>query len=56
MRGERQDDGREHERGKARRDDRPREVDGRCSRCGKPWPCLDCLTMTPPYVHVWNNV
>lgn len=52
MRDGRQDDEAEHERG---RDDRPREVDGRCSRCGKRWPCLDCLTMTPPYVRVWNN-
>lgn len=37
-------------------DETPREVDGRCSRCGKPWPCLTCLTMTPPYVPVWNNL
>lgn len=34
----------------------PHEIDGLCSRCGAAWPCLRCLTTTPPYVHVWNNL
>ncbi|MQA79165.1 MAG: hypothetical protein GEV10_11940 [Streptosporangiales bacterium] len=33
----------------------PRDVDGKCSRCGRPWPCLHCLTSTPPFVRVHNN-
>lgn len=44
-------------RGKSRvkSDEVPRDVDGICSRCGRPWPCLPCLTSTPPYVRVHNN-
>lgn len=47
------------ERGKTGRPDEdgvPRDVDGKCSRCGRPWPCMLCLTMTPPFVPIWNNV
>lgn len=33
----------------------PFEQDGACSRCGGRWPCLRCLTSTPPYVPVQNN-
>lgn len=34
----------------------PYDKDGRCSRCGGRWPCLHCLTSTPPYVRVMNNL
>ena len=37
-------------------DESPHEVDGLCSRCGAAWPCLRCLTMTPPYVRIFNNI
>lgn len=39
----------------ARHTGSPREVDGMCSRCGDTWPCLRCLTSTPPFVPVHNN-
>lgn len=36
--------------------ERPYDKDGACSRCGGSWPCLRCLTSTPPYVRVLNNI
>ncbi|MQA77483.1 MAG: hypothetical protein GEV10_03210 [Streptosporangiales bacterium] len=45
------------ERSRRRRsNEAPFEKDGRCSRCGGRWPCLHCLTSTPPYVRVMNNL
>lgn len=45
------------ERSRRRRsNEAPHEKDGRCSRCGGRWPCLHCLTSTPPYVRVMNNL
>ena len=36
-------------------DDAPHELEGSCSRCGGTWPCLGCLTSTPPYVPIFNR-
>lgn len=36
-------------------DEPPHDKDGTCSRCGGAWPCLGCLTSTPPYVRIFNS-